>query len=550
MAALGYYPTQVPELVVDITVDEYKDNTVRVRGIGVNPETNVIYKDLGTAISKRVSRKRQTYQINYVRKGLESRYAARYGSVLADANLMQRAFDILRYRVEEDHYRLKPQWDKDSTNLAAIGHFDRNGLALLKPFADPNQRLFLECDRREIEDSLVNKVMRRNGGRQDAARVDAQNHLADWELILKRMREIDPRLPELNLVPAVRAKRVPPKEQVKYLPRPLLMKLYSKLKTLVAVAPKMVFFAILVIFGLRPAEAAACKPCNIRWHSTYCTLLVTHQEIKGMLCDKLKNEYSRRIIIIPYWGKVLLERCCERIADNYPHDNHAMHCSKECSLWVKQLLIEIGVEEEYINEVGMLIPNADMDDDAVLTPISTAETLEIRSYKIACYVLRRVFATIMRSVMGLSQFETDRILGHIPLNADGKRVSAIRANDLNSESEQAKIAKKMERFIFDEKLSLNPSCTPYSIREEEILDLIEYSEYVIHNDTDVPMVFDLNLHAAESGERVEIEMPLNARETLTRHSNQKTWEDKARAVIGDTSRDTAYKGVEKTDGKS
>lgn len=268
-----------------------------------------------------------------------------------------------------------------------------------------------------------------------------------------------------------------------------------------------------------------------------------------MLCDKLKNEYSRRIIIIPYWGKVLLERCCERIADNYPQDNHAMHCSKECSLWVKQLLIEIGVEEEYINEVGMLIPNDDMDDDAVLTPTSTAETLEIRSYKIACYVLRRVFATTMRSVMGLSQFETDRLLGHIALDVDGKRVAALHAIDLNLESEQARIAQKMERYIFDEELSLNPSCTPYSIREEGTLDLIEYSDYVIRNDTDAPIVLDLNLNAAECGERVEIEMPSTADETLTRHSSPKSWEGKARTVIGDTSREYAYSGERKTNGK-
>lgn len=549
MHAYGYFPTKLPELVVDITVDEYDDGTVRAKGVAVNTENNAVYKDLGTVTSKRVARNRLTYQINYVRHKFESRYLACYGSSAADANLVQRAFDMLRHRVEEDHYRLKPQWDKDSTNLAAIRHFERNCLAQIKSFANPDQRLFLESDRKNLEDDLVGKVMNRNGGREDAARVDAQKHLADWEIILKRMREIDTRIPEFKLAPEERAVRVPPKEQVKHLPRPLLMKLYARLKDLVVVYPKIVFFTVLVIFGLRPAEAAACKPSGIGWHNTFCTVLVTHQEINGILSDTLKNEYSRRVIIIPYWGKVLLARCCEAIGEDYPHDNLAMHRSKECSSWVKNLLIEIGIAEEYINEIGMLIPDSDMDDDAVLTSASSTETLEIRSYKIACYVLRRVFATTMRSVMGLSQFETDRLLGHIPLGVDGKRTTAPYAIDLNLESEQARIAKKMERYIFDKELSLNPSCTPYSICEEGSLDLIEYSAYVFRNDSDAPMVLDLNLHAVECGERVEIEMPSDAKETLTRHSSPKSWEGKARTVIGDTSKEYAYKGEEKTNGK-
>ena len=538
-----YYESKYPDLVVDVKITEYPDNTVRAVGIGVNPDTDAVYADLGSATSKRVSQNRRTYQINYVRKEIEERFKAQHHILSADYNILQQAFNVLRRRVEVDHYKLKPQWEKDSTNLSAINHFERNGLALIKPFADPAERIFLEYDRQKIENTLIEKVMGRNGGRADAAKVDAQNHLVDWELILKRMREIDPRIPEFKLVPAERAIRVPPKEQVKHLPRPLLMKLYAKLKTLVATYPKMVFFAVLVIIGFRPAEAAACKPCNIRWHNTYCTLLVTHQEINGFLTDKLKNEYSRRVVIIPYWGMVLLKLCCEAIGEDYPHNDSAMHRSKDCALWVKKLLIEIGIEEEYINEVGLIIPDADLDDDAILTPGSTAETLEIRSYKIACYVLRRVFATTMRTVMGLSQYETDRLLGHIPLDVNGKRVSIVREIDLNTESEQAKIAQKMERFIFDEELSLNPSCTPYSIHEESTLNLIEYSDYVFRNDSDMPMTLDLNLLAAECGERVEIEMPCGTEETLTRKSSPKSWTGQSRTVIGDTSKERANNGM-------
>ena len=74
-------------------------------------------------------------------------------------------------------------------------------------------------------------------------------------------------------------------------------------------------------------------------------------------------------------------------------------------------------------------------------------------------------------------------------------------------------------------------------------------DYVIRNDTDAPIVLDLNLNAAECGERVEIEMPSTADETLTRHSSPKSWEGKARTVIGDTSREYAYSGERKTNGK-
>ena len=543
MEALGYYSTKIPELVVDISVTEYDDSTVRVKGIGVDPDSNIIYKELGTVNSKRVSRSRLTHQINYVRHEFELRYGTVYSSAPADFNLMQRAFDSLKHKVEVDHFRLKPQWDRDSTNLSAIKHFERNGLELLKPFADPSLRMFLDSDRKELEEAVVEKVMRRNGGKENSARVDAQNHLEDWELILKRMREIDPRIPEFKLVPDEYAKRVPPKEQIKYLPRPLLMQLYSMLRDMISSYPKMVFFAVLVIFGLRPAEAAACKPCDICWCNTYCTILIANQEVNGLLCNKLKNEYSRRVVIIPYWGMVLLRRCQEEIGEDYPHDNYAMHRSQDCSAWVKKMLVEIGVEEEYINEVGLLISNDDMDDDAILTSGSTEETLEIRSYKIACYVLRRVFTTIMRSEMGLGQYETDRLLGHIPLDTNGKRVSNIQHIDMNSSTDQAKIAQKMERFIFDENISLNPSCMPYSVQEEGALNLIEFSDYTISNDADIPMELDLNLIASECGERIDIELPINARESLSRHSCPKSWEDISRTVIGDTSKEKAFAGV-------
>ena len=135
--------------------------------------------------------------------------------------------------------------------------------------------------------------------------------------------------------------------------------------------------------------------------------------------------------------------------------------------------------------------------------------------------------------MGLSLYETDRLLGHIPVGAYGKQ-SKRTGVDLNSPETQAKIAAKMERCVFSSSLTLNPSYKPYSISSSNRFSLLEFSEYIINNDTNSPVTLELNIEAAEAGEDVKINIPEQAESTLTATSVLKAWDGVSRTVICNT----------------
>ena len=93
---------------------------------------------------------------------------------------------------------------------------------------------------------------------------------------------------------------------------------------------------------------------------------------------------------------------------------------------------------------------------------------------------------------------------------------------------------KMERFVFDERFTLNPGYNPYSMQEGDRQELIEYSEYEILNGTNEDLEISLNIEASEASEIVCIQMSGNCEQDLSTISTPKTWEGKTRSVIGNT----------------
>jgi hypothetical protein len=115
---------------------------------------------------------------------------------------------------------------------------------------------------------------------------------------------------------------------------------------------------------------------------------------------------------------------------NLPDDNHCINNAADCANWVKELLINCGISYNYSDtERTMLV-----SDIAAIDGLSPSE--EISDSQIVCYVLRRNFATIARNEMGLSSYETDRLLGHRPQDANGKKASKFRNIDMNSTDTQ------------------------------------------------------------------------------------------------------------------
>ena len=216
------------------------------------------------------------------------------------------------------------------------------------------------------------------------------------------------------------------------------------------------------------------------------------------------------------------------IGEEYPKDETAMNSSVTCAKRVKELLLECGCSTALLNDLDESIPSDDLDSDDVRD-----KSNQLRSVKIGCYILRRVFATMMRSTMGLSMYVTYRMLGHAPISAGGKKTSKLQSVDLNSPDTQRDIAAKMERYVFDPEVTLNPAFYPYKASGTN-LQLIEYSEYKIVNNTDSAVMLDLNLEAAETGERITIAMSHDATPQLYNNSRPKDWTDHHRTVIGDT----------------
>ena len=527
---LALVPTSIPALCVDISIKTLDGNYIRVIGTPYRTADATPFEIIGQLIGRKTTRARQQHAVNAVIQELEARYEDVFGIQPLDKAAFLDAFDGLSKAVQESGLRLRTSWRSRETNTSALTYTNNQVFPLIYPYLNSKTRLFLESDRQKIEDTLVQGYMDRNGVALTHARSEIRKRLDQADCVLANMREFDHRIPLLHLCPTTPYERSPSPEQAKDLPRKILTLFYRRLSELIATVPKFVFFAILVVFGLRPAEAAARKPCDIVWHDTYCTLEVSSQERGGKLDKKLKNEFSRRVIIISFWGMTLLRMCCDRIGKDYPQDDTAMIIALDCSLKVKELLIECGASVETLVQLGEEIDSDDLDDD---TP-KGEDPNKMRQIKIVCYILRRIFASVLRNEMGMSMYVTDRLLGHAPKKTDPYTNSKFRYPDLNDPDTQHAIAQAMERYVFDERFSLNPACHPYKLSEISAISAIEFSVYVIDNDTDETQNLLLNIESAEPGERIEIYMETGSTHQLLPISTPKSWEDARRTVIGDT----------------
>lgn len=527
-----YHRTKFSNLIVDIEVNDYKKDKHVARGIAINPVTGAKFDEIAPVRSKAVPKNRIYYAQREVLTKIEKQFSQLYGSKPANGELLETTFARLCDDVANGatvHYT----WRSKNTNERALLYFKRNVLPLLVPFMDPS-RIMLDTDRLTIADSLVSECIKNSGGKALNPKENAYNHLYNAGIIYNRLRELEPRLPELQLSPELFIERSPRPEQLKSLPRPMLTRFFLKLTELAENEPYKVFFAIACVMGCRPAEAAALKPNSIIWYGQneqFCVAMINGQEQKGKIIHELKNEYSRRTIIIPYWGRALLSKCCEAIGENYPKDDQAMNVASNCAKWVKDLLIKCAGNDLKVKELDSLLDTIS-EDDKDDSNVIEGELKQDELKKIACYVLRRNFATITRNVMGLSLMETDRLLGHAALGDNAKALKSV-IPDFNSYDTQKRIAQKMERFIFDPHYSLNPACTPYKASSRKV-DLIEFSEVLVDNDTGV-CTMHFNITAAEAGESIKITLPKDTILDLHSSSTPKSWQNHSRIVIGDTS---------------
>ena len=208
-----------------------------------------------------------------------------------------------------------------------------------------------------------------------------------------------------------------------------------------------------------------------------------------------------------------------------------MNRAQDCAARVKNLLVQCGAGASDLDKLAESIEDDDLDLED-----TRDKAKALRSDKVACYVLRRIFAGIMRHEMGLSLLETDRMLCHVP--SDRGKMTKAHSIDMTNPDVQRDIVRRMERYIFlpHEQYSNNPAISAYQISEGDgMRDIIPYSEVRIANTTGADVTVEINISAAEAGELVEIILPSGAKQLtkLSALSTPKSWRGIDRMVIGD-----------------
>lgn len=530
-----YRQTKYPDLFAALTYKNLPDGKTRVTAIPIHQDQSR-WSELAPYTTKPVTPSRLASAEAEAIARLVAAYENLYGTDVITADDIVKVVEAINNDVKSNNLRLRTTWAATSTNLMALLFFERNTLEQLKPYLVTSQRKqFFDSDRQSIEDNLTSICARHCGGDLDKAREAAQKHLAEADIILDHIRTRCP-VPDIKLSRdfIVRADR---DEQIKMLSLTVLATVYDTLpKDYLPSKPKIVFFAVLCIFGLRPAEAAGTLPCDILFFEDYCVVDVKHQEVDGLRSTRMKNPYSPRKVIIPLWGKTLLKQCVDLIGTNYPTDGTAMLKSADVAPLVKALLLKCGADEGEIKQVANTITSDDLDT-ASCDPSKRAESEQDKERKIACYVLRRCFATIMRTFMGFSLYQTDRMLGHIPAGLGGRKEAKHLNDDLSSPETQARLAAQMERYVFSPDISLNPAYTPIALSTDQRIDLIAFSEYVFRAEENC--VVELNLDAVETGESVSIilapQNDVDYLEHMHASSLPKNWSEIQRNMIGNTS---------------
>ncbi len=264
-----------------------------------------------------------------------------------------------------------------------------------------------------------------------------------------------------------------------------------------------------MVYGCRTGEAAARIPKDIKFYRTFATSDVTSQEIDGRRNSRLKTTESRRVIVLSFWGRTILEKCIAHLPPTT--DTDATLTSKNAlSAWIKGLLLRAGAEED--------------DFDAARRDMIEQENALDRTLpEVTAYILRRHFASIARHIMGLSLPVVDRLLGH---------TTKAHAQDLNSFDTQSSIAAAMERYIFDPALSLNPAYHPMALAPGAEIALMPFSETALQNASDDVIDLEVSLTAAESAETIFLDVPANAVIDSSTHMSTVIWDGIDRLIIG------------------
>ena len=505
------FTTSNPNINALLRYTPHEDGTIRISGYAVDAKTGIRLDGVKAKVKQAKAPEdialKEGYLIQAILADLPSVNSSprTHHSAFPDGYVSSAFRELL-----EGGDNISPSWNP-KTRDEHMAYFRRNILPFLSALEAANL-VMTETDLEALKESLIRQAAENKKSKQNMRSIQqtVNKSLAAAEKIYSRMCEIHSELPEIHLHNGARITKFQP-EQAKSLPPAIRYRMIRLLEDTVDDDPNFAFHAILMFaFGLRDGEACAVTKQQVIYHKTRVLVSVEQQVKDGEVTDILKTSNSYRVVVGPYWPRIMMQQCEDRLAAIGEEISPYIDVS-EFSSRLKVMLQRSGCEAGFFRAAQVLMDHyPDKVDDSI--------NLDVTSY-----ILRRDYASRARNICGLSNDEIDALLGH-------KRMWGVKRSQVNTArtDDQAKIAEKLERFVYNPEISLNPEFAPISLFLDQDMTLIPFNAYVFRNDSNLPLWVELCLTASEPDE--EIALVTNTDAKVIDHSD--TFTPVKREIIG------------------
>ena len=403
---------------------------------------------------------------------------------LDDDNIIVRAFQKLKSSSDP----ITPNWG-ESTRRHHMIYFERNILGDIQAYATEE---FLPEDLELLRHKLIDKVLGsgKSKGAVRNAESTIQANFAAASTIYERMRELDPGLPDISFGNSSNIKKVLP-EQIKAIPEYFRQKFYVLLHEKLSENPEMVHATVLMVDGgLRTAEAAAVRPQDIvTYIDGHAIVPVLWQaDEKKQRNSILKSDSAYRLVPLSIWGTIMLQQCAELI--ELDDAKATMVAPNQLSAWILSQMRTCGLQEHL---------------DMARAAQKDGPEGRQANYDLAAYVWRRDRVDRWRNICGLTcdpygDSEIDYLLGH-KTPARRKRV------DYRSMENLTNIVRKLERYVYDVKISGNPQFSPVQVTHGMDLELVSFHKVHIQNNSEEDLSIRLDIISLENSEYIVVKCP-------------------------------------------
>ena len=519
--SVEHFPSAQGGYEIKVIVDPLPDGGYAIIGVGLDLKGKSIEKTkrVRKAGSKAKIADTKRFVRNLVNAALTTGMVKSQKRSTADNPDENNPYVAAFRRIVESEHPINSKWNSE-TRQSALTYFSRHTLTFLSKMDDGE---FLSSDRealkQEIFDIISSNAHSRGIDRQ--MRQTAQKHLDEAESIYAAMRQEDPLLPVIRFSDG-RKKQNIQAEMIKSLPRAVRRWFVHELENRIAKEPQMVFGTILMWdAGLRTGEAAAViYALDVRFiGETHAVVEVEWQEKNGLRSAILKTKNAYRIVPLSYWGLTMLQRCVAEITRNTQDKKKSPYAplrKRDLSAWVRSVLTECGCDEAFWDALqGEEQKNPDRDDAG--NPI----------YDLSAYVLRRDRCGIWRNVCGLTQLECDYYLGH------AIKLSQRKRNDMRTAESLLLTCEKLERFVYEPKISQNPYHKPIELKHGEDVEFIPFEAFRFVNHSGTTLQVGLEAMAEIVGTPITLILPADAQAKNMRRRSSRTLDHRPdKPIIG------------------